>query len=204
MSDDRYWIRDEASLEAVIGKPMKFLHEKVDAKLDDVMKEFIAASSLVMVSTIDVNGRVDVTPKGDPAGFVEVDGDGALLIPERTGNRLTFGFRNLLRNAQIGLIFLAPHQRETLRVKGEATIHRDPEILESMSVKGRPALLYTRVQVKECFFHCGKALIRSHLWEPERWPQKTRSIVSAHRLIGKKAKDEGRRARARRPWSVPT
>ena len=113
-----------------------------------------------------------------------------LLIPERVGNRLVFGFRNILGNGEIGLIFLAPHQRETLRIKGTATLHTDPEVLETMAVKGRPALLYTRVKVEECFFHCGKALIRSHLWEPERWPEKRPSIVSAHRLLGKQAPDE--------------
>lgn len=87
------------------------------------------------------------------------------------------------------MIFLAPHQRETLRIKGKATLHNDPEMLEAMSAKGRPALLYTRVEVEECFFHCGKALIRSHLWEPERWPEKVPSIVSGHRLLGKEARD---------------
>ena len=79
---------------------------------------------------------------------------------------------------------------ETLRIKGKATLHTDPEVLEAMSVKGRPALLYTRVKVEKCFFHCGKALIRSHLWEPARWPEKLPSIVSGHRLLGKEARDE--------------
>ena len=190
MSDGRYQIRDAAALESAVGKPMKFLREKVETELNDAMKAFIAASPLVMVSTIDAKGRVDVSPKGDPAGFVEIDGEGNLLIPERPGNRLTFGFHNILRNGEIGLLFLATHQRETLRIKGTATIHRDPEVLASMRVKGRPALLYTRVEVKECFFHCGKAVIRSHLWQPDHWPEKTGSIVSVFRLIGKEARDE--------------
>ena len=122
MSDERYRIQDEAALESLVGKPFDFLIEKLDPKLDDAMKTFVRASSLAIVSTIDANGRVDVSPKGDPAGFVQIDGEGDLLIPERVGNRLTFGFRNILRNGKVGLIFLAPHQRETLRIKGTATV----------------------------------------------------------------------------------
>ena len=190
MADDRYKIQDEATLEHLVGKPFDFLIEKVAPRLNEPMQAFIEASSLAIVSTIDSNGRADVSPKGDSPGFVQVNEEGNLLIPERVGNRLTFGFRNILRNGSIGLIFLAPHQRETLRIKGTATLHTDPDVLEAMTVKGRPALLYTRVEVQECFFHCGKALIRSHLWEPDRWPKKRPSIVSAHRLLGKEARDE--------------
>lgn len=162
-------ICDEAELEAVIGEPMDHVRMKVRDALDDAMKDFIARSPLAFVSTIDETGHIDVSPKGDPPGFVLVADDGALLIPERKGNKLTFGFRNILRNRAIGLIFLVPNQRETLRVKGSATLHQDPDVLEAMAVRGQPALLYTRVEVTECFFHCGKALIRSKLWDPEGW-----------------------------------
>ncbi len=198
MGDKDYQICDAAALESVIGEPMDIARQKVTTQINDAMKAFIAASPLAMVSTIDENGRVDVSPKGDPAGFVQVDGNGDLLIPERPGNRLTFGFHNILRNREIGLLFLAPHQRETLRIKGTATLHRDPDVLDSMSVNGRPALLYTRVEVNECFFHCGKALIRSNLWQPDHWPEKTGSIVSVYRLIGKEARnaEEERKAEA--------
>lgn len=164
MSDDTT-IRTEADLEAIIGAPSEFVRTKVITALDDVMREFIARSTLVFVSTIDEEGHVDVSPKGDPAGFIEVDANGDLLIPERPGNKLAFGFRNILRNQRIGLIFLVPNQRETLRVKGSATLHHDVEVLDRMRVKGKPALLYTRVHIEECFYHCGKALIRSKLWE---------------------------------------
>ncbi len=166
-SDHR--ITDEKALEAVIGEPMEFVRAKILTRLDGVMKEFIARSPLIFVSTIDEHGHVDISPKGDPGGFVLTDDNGDLLIPERPGNKLTFGFRNILRNGEIGLIFIVPRQRETLRVKGTATLHCDPAELERMQVNGRPALMYTRVAVKECFFHCGKALIRSRLWQPDHW-----------------------------------
>ena len=173
---ENYVVRSEQELEAIIGEPMEFVRAKVVAALDEVMKEFICRSPLVFVSTIDAAGRVDISPKGDPEGFVHVDETGALLIPERQGNRLTFGFRNILRNGEIGLIFIVPNQRETLRVKGVATLHTDPGILEQLQAKGKPALMYTRVEVTECFFHCGKALIRSQLWKPESWNSDKKSI----------------------------
>lgn len=174
--DQNYMIRSESELEAVIGVPMEFVKVKIRPKLDDVMKEFISHSPLVFISTIDANGHVDVSPKGDPNGFIHVDDAGNLLIPERLGNRLTFGFRNILRNGELGLIFVVPNQRETLRVKGTATLHRDPEVLEQLQANGKPALLYTYVEVKECFMHCGKALIRSRLWKPESWDSAADSI----------------------------
>jgi PPOX class probable FMN-dependent enzyme len=171
-------ITDEQALEAVLGAPMEFVRAKIVTDISPAMRQFIAASPLAFVATIDADGRTDLSPKGDPAGFVLVDETGDLLIPERPGNRLTFGFRNILRNGQIGLIFLVPHQRETLRIKGEATLHTDPEMLERMAMDGKPALLYTRVRVTEAHFHCGKALIRSHLWRPDDWATAARSIAA--------------------------
>ena len=174
--NDKYTITDESQLDAIIGEPMDFVRVKIASHLDEVMKAFIARSPLIFVSTIDTHGHVDVSPKGDPGGFVQVDDRGNLLIPERPGNKLTFGFRNILRNGQIGLIFVVPNQRETLRVKGLASLHNDPELLNLMRVNDKPALLYTYVEVRECFFHCGKALIRSRLWQPEFWDNTTESL----------------------------
>lgn len=182
MQDRDHRIADEAALEAVIGEPFEFVREKVLPGLNEAMKQFIRRSPLVFVSTLDAGGRLDVSPKGDPAGFVEIDGEGNLRIPERPGNKLTFGFHNILRGGEnggeIGLIFLVPNQRETLRVKGTASLHNDPAVLEAMQVNGKPALLYTYVEVQECFFHCGKALIRSKLWQPEAWDGDKRSIAA--------------------------
>jgi uncharacterized protein len=169
-------ITTEAELEALLGEPMEFVRMKVCDRVDDAMRTFIEHSPVVFVSTIDEHGHVDVSPKGDPAGFVQVDDRGDLLIPERLGNRLTFGFRNILRNQEIGLLFVVPTERETLRVKGRATLHHDPGVLETMAVGGKPALMYTRVRVQECFFHCGKALIRSTLWQPDTRGEPTRSL----------------------------
>jgi PPOX class probable FMN-dependent enzyme len=189
MSEVDHRIGDEARLEEVLGAPLDFVRGKVLRRLNPAMVRFIARSPLIFVGTIDASGHPDVSPKGDPAGFVTIDGAGNLLIPERPGNRLMFGFRNILQNGEIGLIFVVPNQLETLRVKGRASLHTDPEVLAAMQVGGKPALLYTHVEVQECFFHCGKALLRSHLWQPEAWDAERRSIA-ARGLMSQELVDE--------------
>ena len=181
-------IVDEAALRAVIGEPMDFVRAKVGAKLNPAMQDFVGKAPLLLVGTWDANDRIDISPKGDPSGFVEVESSTVLLIPERPGNRLTFGFSNILDNGKIGLLFVVPNQRETLRVKGTATLHTDPVVLARMQVQGKPALLYARVEIGECFFHCGKALIRSHMWQPDKWSAETRSIA-ARQFAGEVAPD---------------
>jgi PPOX class probable FMN-dependent enzyme len=178
LADDPYRIADETALRRVIGSPRPTAADKVLDRLNEAMMAFIGQSPLMFVSTVDEHGVPEVSPKGDPMGFVEIDAEGDLLIPERPGNRLAFGFTNILRNGEIGLLFIAPHQRETLRIKGVASLHAQPEVLARMQVNGKAALLYTRVAVHECFFHCGKALIRSNLWEPDRWPAKSDWIAA--------------------------
>jgi PPOX class probable FMN-dependent enzyme len=173
--DNKYIIRNESELEAVIGAPMN-VKEKIVPQLDELMKQFIRNSPLVFISTIDASGHVDISPKGDPGGFVKIDAAGNLLIPDRPGNRLTLGFRNILRNGEIGLIFVVPNQRETLRVKGIATLNNDPAMLAALQANNKPALLCTYVEVKECFMHCGKALVRSRLWQPQSWDTSTDSL----------------------------
>ncbi|WP_317931796.1 MSMEG_1061 family FMN-dependent PPOX-type flavoprotein [Halioxenophilus sp. WMMB6] len=164
-----YQIKTEAELEARLGTPMEFVRAKIQTRIDDAMRQFVERSPLVLVSTMDSDGLLDVSPKGDPAGFIQITSEGDLLIPERPGNRLAMGFRNILANGRIGLLFVVPNQRETLRVKGIATLHTDPDLLEGMTVNGKPALMYTRVKVSACFVHCGKAMIRSKLWQPDSW-----------------------------------
>jgi len=162
-------IRNETELEALFGSPKETVKQKVVSRLDDAMKDFIARSPLVFIASCDRAGLIDVSPKGDAPGFVKINESISLLIPERPGNKLMFGFRNLLRDSRVGLIFVIPDTRETLRIKGTATLSRDPEILKRLSANGKPALLGTHVDIDECFFHCGKAMIRSRLWQPESW-----------------------------------
>ena len=183
---DKYQIKTAEKLTELMGEPINFVKEKVGVQLDDEMIEFISKSSLVFISTIDNQGNPDISPKGDPAGFVVVHDESHLCIPDRPGNKLMFGFHNVINNPSIGLIFVVPNLRETLRIKGKATLSNDPELLDGMSVGGKPALLATKVSVEECFFHCGKAMIRSKVWQPESWQERSKSpiVTQAAKKLG--------------------
>jgi hypothetical protein len=108
---------------------------------------------------------MDVSPKGDPAGFVRVLDEKTLVIPERKGNRRGDTFTNILQNPKVGLIFLTPGYQETLRVGGTAKIVSDPALLESMAQEGKLPTFATVVHVEKALFHCAKCIIRSGLWE---------------------------------------
>lgn len=178
--NDDFLIKSEEELDAIFGEPHELVKGKSRSSLDASMKEFVRRSPLICMSTIDKSGQVDVSPKGDAPGFVHIDDDGNMLIPDRPGNRLVLGFRNLLENSSIGVIFIVPTMKETLRVKGQATITNDPSILEKLSTQEKPALLCTHIKIEECFFHCGKAMIRSHMWKPEKWIEHTDSLMVLH------------------------
>ena len=168
---DQWIVRTEEEVEALIGQPNPTVQVKLFDHVDEYAAAFIARSPLVMIATSDGAGRLEVSPKGDAPGFVTLDGTKTLLLPERPGNRLAFGFRNILRNPHVALLFVVPNTTETLRVGGTAELTRDPKLLDLLAARGKPALLATRITVDECFFHCGKAFIRSELWQPETWPQ---------------------------------
>jgi PPOX class probable FMN-dependent enzyme len=175
--NDDFIITSEEELDSIFGEPHELVKQKSQDFLDDNMMEFIRRSSLICLSTIDNKGQVDISPKGDAPGFVQIDDETHLTIPDRPGNRLVMGFRNMLKNNNIGIIFIAPNMRETLRVKGQAVISRDPSLLQELSAKGKPALLATCITVDECFFHCGKALIRSKMWKPNEWETYNDSLM---------------------------
>lgn len=168
-SDPSHQISSVEQLRTVIPEPPALLQEKVFSELVEEAQEFIAAAPLIMLCTTNAQGQMDVSPKGDAPGFVEVTDANTLTIPDRPGNRLAYGFNNLLQSASVSLIFLHPGTRETLRVNGQGFITKDPAVLERLGVGGKPAMLATEVQVQECFFHCGKALIRSKTWQPDSW-----------------------------------
>ncbi|HXC50553.1 MAG TPA: MSMEG_1061 family FMN-dependent PPOX-type flavoprotein [Candidatus Limnocylindrales bacterium] len=168
---DAWRIENEEQIEELLGSPSQMVQQKIFDHVDEYAAAFIAKSPLLLVATSDRDGRLDVSPKGDAPGFVSIEDSKTLLLPERIGNRLAFGFRNILSNPRIALIFVVPGTTETLRLSGTAELTRDPALLERLSAKGKPALLVTRVAVEECFFHCGKAFIRSALWQPGTWPE---------------------------------
>jgi PPOX class probable FMN-dependent enzyme len=156
-------------LRAIIPEPGKVTPLKIWKSIEPPARDFIARSPFLVLSTSDDEGRQDVSPKGDPAGFVLVEDEHTLLIPDRKGNKLAFGLQNILRNPHVGVLFVIPGTGETLRVNGTAEITTDPAVLERLPARGQPAVLAIRVRVEECFFHCAKAFIRSSLWKPEAW-----------------------------------
>ncbi len=168
-----FLIKTEDELREVIPEPKSVTQQKIIDRVDDQCISFISQSPLICLSTSDKKNRLDVSPKGDAPGFVKVLDEKTLLIPERPGNRLAMGFRNILETGQVGIIFLVPGITETLRINGTASISKDPELLGNLSAKGKPALLCTIVKIDECFLHCGKAFIRSALWKPDTWQENT-------------------------------
>lgn len=173
-------IATEQEVENVLGKPGPRVLAKVVDALDDICRAFIARSPFVIVASHDAEGRIDVSPKGDPAGFVHMLDDRTLAIPERPGNRRADTFRNVLQQARVGLIFVVPGKAETLRISGTARIARDAWLRERLAVAGRVPELALVVTVEEAFMHCTKCMVRSRLWQPDTWnPEGLASISEA-------------------------
>ena len=168
-SSDPHRIGTVAELRALVGEASPAVEVKLGDSLDEHARAFIARSPFLVLATSDRSGREDVSPKGDEPGFVAVEDDRTLLIPDRTGNKLVFSLQNVLDNPHVGLLFMIPGTGETLRVNGTAELTRDPAILERLTARDKPALLAIRVTVDECFFHCAKAFLRARLWKPETW-----------------------------------
>ncbi len=162
-------INSVEALRAVIGDKVGAIEDKNIDHLDDFATDFIAKSPFLILSTADDAGRCDASPKGDAPGFVEVVDSKTLLIPDRPGNKLAYGHENILKNPRVGLLFCLPGTNETLRINGTAQLSADPALLDKLAARRKPAVLVIRVSVEECFFHCGKAFIRSALWSPESW-----------------------------------
>lgn len=167
----RQVVRHPAQLDEIMGRPRPQVLKKVTDRLDTLCQDFIARSPFVLVASHDANGNVDVSPKGDPAGFVRVLDDRTLAIPERPGNLRADTFRNLLTldNPKVGLIFLIPGKGETLRIGGQARIIRDLDLRQSMALNGKVPELALVVRIDEVFFHCTKSIVRSKLWDPRSW-----------------------------------
>jgi len=163
-------IKSERELRGVVGEPMARSLRKEIAHLDANCRAFIARSPFMLVASCDAQGRLDVSPKGDPAGFVQVLDEHTLAIPDRPGNQRADTFSNVLQNPRVGLLFLIPGMQETLRVNGSALIVRDLAVRERMAVRGKVPALALVVTVEEVFIHCTKCMVRSHLWDREFWP----------------------------------
>ena len=162
-------ITTEAQLRALVGEPAALTCAKISDRLNPMTRLFVERSPFVCVATSDPAGNCDLSPRGDPAGFVRILDDRTLFLPERPGNRLADSLRNMLANPHIGLLFIVPGVTDTFRVNGRATITTDEALLAPCALEGKLPLLGILVDIDEAYTQCSKALLRSQLWDPQRF-----------------------------------
>ncbi|QWW70247.1 pyridoxamine 5'-phosphate oxidase family protein [Rhizobium sp. WYJ-E13] len=160
-------IADEQSLRSLFEATHTLAIQKCRGTLGMHAQEFIRRSPFLCIGTQNPDGKADVSPRGDPIGFVKILDERTLAIPDRPGNNRLDTLVNILANPSVGLLFMIPGFDDTLRVNGRAVLTTDPDLLESMSVNDRRPKLAVVVTVDEVFMHCAKAFRRSHLWSPE-------------------------------------
>ena len=169
-----YELRDAISsvdeLRALLGEVPVTQRDKQVDKIDEHCRRWIERSPFLVVASAGTDGTLDVSPRGDPPGFVKILDEHTLAIPDRPGNRRGDTLHNVLHNPQLALVFFVPRRGEVLRVGGRASLVCDPDLLASMTVKQRQPKLAIVLRVDRAMFHCAKAIIRSSLWQPDEWP----------------------------------
>ncbi|MEZ0342828.1 pyridoxamine 5'-phosphate oxidase family protein [Mycobacterium sp. pV006] len=168
-------------LRAIVGQPSQPVIDKVKDRLLPPHRQWLAHTPLGFVATTDAAGRVDVSPKGDPAGFVHVIDDTTIAIPERPGNRRVDGYLNVLERPRVGTLFVIPGRGDTLRINGSARVMADADYFDTMVVAGKRPLLALEIDVEEVFFHCSKAFLRAEAWQPDTWDPA--AVPSAAQLV---------------------
>ena len=161
-------IRNETQLREMLGEPTDLVRKKIADRLNPLTRQFVERSPFVVVATGSPDGGLDVSPRGDPAGFVRILDERTLLLPDRPGNKLADTLTNLLGDGRIALLFLIPGVNDTFRVNGRARIVDDAELLAGSAVEGKVPRLGIVVEVEEAYTQCPKALLRSELWNPDR------------------------------------
>ncbi|MFB9616554.1 pyridoxamine 5'-phosphate oxidase family protein [Kutzneria kofuensis] len=156
-------------LSELVGEPVKRVAEKVRPALHELDRQWLAASPFCLIATSAADGSCDVSPKGDPPGFTLVLDDRTIAVPDRPGNRRVDGWRNILSNPHVGLLYLLPGRGDTLRINGRARLLSDAPFFDQMVVKGHRPKIVMLVDIDEVFHHCAKAFLRSALWRPETW-----------------------------------
>ncbi len=174
-------------LRAINGVPKESTANKETPWITPLMEEFIAKSPFFLMGTSNADGMCDVSPKGDPAGSVRVLDSRTLAIPDRLGSKRVDGFKNVLANPHVGLLFMIPNVDETLRVNGRAFLTQEPELLASLAVRGATPKLALIVEIEEAYMHCARAFLRSGLWKPETWPDP--GVIPTMAMIGAEQKN---------------
>jgi PPOX class probable FMN-dependent enzyme len=166
-------IDSHEALREVIGEAAELTRKKVIDRIDEHARNLIEHSPFVLLATSAPDGSCDVSPRGDPAGSVLVLDEKTLVLADRPGNKLIDSFRNIVDNPHAGLLFLVPGMNETLRVNGRATLVSEAPYFDSLVVKGKRPKLAVVVEVQELYMHCAKAFLRSSLWDPSTWPERS-------------------------------
>jgi uncharacterized protein len=156
-------------LRSLIGEPSELVQAKISDRLNELTSQFVERSPFLCLATSAADGTCDVSPRGDPSGFVRILDERTLLLPDRPGNRLADSLRNVMQNPHVALLFFIPGVTDTFRVNGTATIVTDPELLEACAVEGKTPRLGLRIEIQEAFTHCSKAFLRARLWDPDRF-----------------------------------
>lgn len=163
-------IKDATELRATYGPASETSLKKEQRLIDRFARDFIARSPFLVIATSDKDGWPDASPKGDAPGFVVIEDEHRLLIPDRPGNNRLDSFQNLMSNPKVGIIFFVPGRAETLRVNGTARLLMDAPIRERLGFRGKPARAVLEVTATSVYFHCSKCVVRSGLWDKTRWP----------------------------------
>ena len=186
-------VTNDTELREVYRPPAPRAAQKVLDHLDVHSRNFIALSPFCVLSSSNAKGQADASPRGDPPGFVKVLDEKTLLLPDRPGNNQVDSLQNIVDNPGVGLLFFVPGMNETLRVKGKAQITTDPDLLEPLTVGGKAPLSGLKVTVEEAFLHCGRALIRSRIWDADaqidRSSYPTYGQVLADQIAGADARE---------------
>ena len=169
MYDAKHVITSVAEVKEILGPDFPIQISKVIDHIDAHCRAWIERTPFIVISSADAAGAMDVSPKGDPPGFVKILDDRTLAIPDRLGNHRGDTFKNVLENPKVGILFVIPRRTEVVRISGSARIVKDPDLLAEMAVNGKVPDLALLVHVEEAMFHCGKAMIRSRMWQPEEW-----------------------------------
>tara|TARA_Y100001970_G_scaffold294183_2_gene448132 strand:+ start:5970 stop:6620 length:651 start_codon:yes stop_codon:yes gene_type:complete len=164
-SNPQVTLQTGGSLREAYGETMEIAEKKCLPTLDKYCKEFIKKSPFLCIGTAGVSGKADVSPRGDPPGFVQIIDNNTLFIPDRPGNNRLDTMNNIIENPNVGILFIIPGYDDTLRVNGSAKVTQDKTMLASCSVNGKIPNAGILVEVKEAFLHCAKAFRRSKLWD---------------------------------------